>query len=113
MTPAEVAALLTAAKSLDDRVTPDKPRTAGWCATLDPDMTFDDARGFLVDHYRTETRAVMPADLNMRWRAAKRARADEAAADQLRAVPEGVPMPEHLRELVRRIGKSPAIEARQ
>lgn len=113
MTPAEVAALLTAAKSLDDRVTPDKPRTAGWCATLDEDLTFDDARTFLVDHYRTETRAIMPADINIRWRAVKRTRAEEAAARQLLDAPDGVPMPEHLREIVRRIGKAPAMDTRQ
>lgn len=111
MTPAEVAALLTAAKALDDRVTVDRARAAAWSAVLDPDVEFDAARAALVEHYRVEVRPLMPADVNTRWRLVKRRRAEEAAERaRLEGMPrDGVPMPPELRARFRRLTNSAAI----
>jgi len=114
MTPAEVAALLTAAKSLDDRVTPDKPRVAGWSAALDPDLALADARAFLVEHYRVEVRPIMPADVNLRWRAVRRARAEAETARRALELPaDAVPMPPDIRERVRALAQRSAMIGRQ
>lgn len=106
MTPQEVALLLTAAASVDDRIDPDEARVAAWSAMLLPDMPFVDAREFLVAHYRDRRDIVMPADLNTRWRSRRRELAERAQAEQ-RQLDNGdaVPMPDHVREMLRNFGK--------
>jgi hypothetical protein len=116
MTPAEVAALLTAAKALDDRVTPDKARAAAWSAVLDHDLELEAARAALIEHYRVEVRAVMPADINTRWRAEKRRRAEARQSEAMRRELEssqGVPMPPHIRKMIRELGQLGAMKGRQ
>lgn len=105
MTPAEVAAILTAAKALDDRVTPDAARVQAWSAVLAPDLTVDAARAALIAHYGSETRVIMPADLNTYWRAERRRLAERAHHERLalEASKPVVPMPPEVREQIQRL----------
>ena len=68
MNPQEVAMVLTAIASIDDRLDPDQPRVAMWCATLAPNMTFEFAKAVVVEHYATKTSTPMPAHLNEAWK---------------------------------------------
>lgn len=68
MNPQEVAKVLTAIASIDDRLDPDQPRVAMWCATLAHNMTFEFAKSVVVEHYATKTTTLMPAHFNDAWK---------------------------------------------
>lgn len=74
MSPAEIQALLMAAKALDDRVMPDQARVAGWLGVIKPDLPFDFARDVLMRHYAESTDVIMPAHFNIAWSIERRAR---------------------------------------
>lgn len=104
MTPQEVAALLTAAAAVDDRIDPDAARVQAWHAILLPDCPFEFARDALVEHYRERRDCLMPADVNVRWVVERKARAEQARQEQQRreieaSSQDAVPMPEHVRAL--------------
>ena len=69
MSPREVNILLTEIGTLDGRLKKQTPEDQAalavlWADILDPGLSVDAARRAVRDHYATETRAIMPADLN-------------------------------------------------
>lgn len=97
MTPAEVSALLLAIRAVDDRIADDDARVAAWCAILDSRVTFAHGKSAVVDHYRRETRVIMPADVNAHARALRQREFDQRSRAALTAG-SGVPMPPEVRE---------------
>lgn len=96
MTPAEVSALLLAIRAVDDRIADDDARVAAWSAILDSRVTFAHAKDAVIQHYRRETRVIMPADVNAH---AKALRQREHEEHTRRAITggQGVPMPPEVR----------------
>lgn len=69
MSPREANALLTEICTIDARLRKPSPEEQAelavmWSQILDPALTLDAARAAVREHYATETRAIMPADLN-------------------------------------------------
>ena len=63
MMPSEANALLTIAGSLDNR-TPSAAAAKAWAETLHPSVTLEDGKAIIYAHYATESRWIMPADIN-------------------------------------------------
>lgn len=61
MTPAEAAALLTVAASLDNRK-PDEDAAKAWALVLDG-LSFIECRDAIIAHYRASRDWIMPADI--------------------------------------------------
>lgn len=96
MTPADVAALLTAAAAVDDRISPDAARVQAWAAILDADMELPVAMEAVKRHYAERTDPLMPAVVNGAWRSHRRREA-ERRATEARALPApSVPPPPEL-----------------
>ena len=110
MTPAEAAKVLAIAAAFDGRLRPPSPadaqiRSVVWAEALD-DMPPAWAEKAVVTHYADETASLMPAHLNTAWRRHRKAEAEQRHAYQLRAAPDGVPMPPEVRAaLGHRIGE--------
>lgn len=107
MTPAEVSALLVAVRAVDDRIADDDARVAAWAAILDPRVTIDHAKDAVIQHYRRETRVIMPADVNTH---AKTLRQREHEETDRRAITsgQGVPMPPEIRARLNAVlGRNP------
>ena len=96
MTPGEVSALLLAVNAVDDRVTHDDARVQAWQGILDPRVTVSHARDAIVAHYRTQTRVIMPADVNLHAKAARQ-REHEEQTRQAITEGQGVPIPPEVR----------------
>lgn len=69
MKPEQAAVVLAMAATLDARLTPPSPedakaRAVGWAHVLDQDMTVDEARACVIEHYREATASLMPAHVN-------------------------------------------------
>lgn len=69
MTPKDAAVVLALAATFDTRLTPPSPedakaRALAWAAALDEDMTQDQGRAAVIEHYRDQTRSLLPADVN-------------------------------------------------
>lgn len=108
MTPSEVSALLLAVNAVDDRVTHDDARVQGWHGILDERVTLAHARDAVVEHYRRETRSIMPADVNTYAKARREREREDAERRALEAGPRGVPMPPEVRvQLDRMLGRKP------
>lgn len=90
MTPADATALLAVASAYDNRTVTE---TAGhaWAAALDPRITPADARGIVVEHYASSREWIMPADINTRGRALRRARLDAIGPYEVPAQLDGAP----------------------
>lgn len=89
MTPAEIDALLLAAKAVDDRVVPDDARAAAWLGLIESDMPFEFARSVLMTHYKNDKTAIMPSDFNTAWSIERRALARiEETKQRLRELEE-------------------------
>lgn len=81
----EIEQLLGAAMQIDDRITPDKFRIAGWVEILDSDMTHEFAMTALKAHYAEETNVIMPAHLNRKWRMMSRREREREKTRELSA----------------------------
>lgn len=109
----DVARLLVTITVLDPRLSPPSPedakaRVAAWHAVLDADLQAAEAEQIVISHYRDSGKGIMPADINRHWRILKSSRAEAARAqkdrqDRDRAAIEAVPMPEQVRNQIRRI----------
>lgn len=77
MTPAEAAELLGYCAAYDRR-TLSKLDAQAWAAAL-PDITLDDARQAVVQHYATETAWLMPAHVRQLVKTMRRNRLDRDA----------------------------------
>jgi hypothetical protein len=97
MTPSEVSWLLLAIRAVDDRVSDDDARLAAWSAILDSRVTFEHAKDAVVQHYRRETRVIMPADVNAHARALRQRQHEEQSRAAITAG-KGVPMPPEVRK---------------
>jgi hypothetical protein len=106
VTPAEVSALLVAVGAVDDRIADDEPRVQAWHAILDPRVTLAHARDAVVEHYRRESRLIMPADVNLYAKARRDREREQSERVALEAGPRGVPMPAESRaQLDRMLGR--------
>lgn len=74
VTAPEAAALLAIASSFDNRAQ-NSAATRAWAEAL-ADVDFDDAQTAIVNHYKTDTRWIMPADVLNGVRAIQRERAE-------------------------------------
>lgn len=97
MTPAEVSALLLAIRAVDDRIADDDARVAAWSAILDSRVTFAHAKDAVIQHYRRETRVIMPADVNAHAKALRQREHEERTRAAITAG-TGVPMPPEVRQ---------------
>jgi hypothetical protein len=97
MTPAEVSALLLAIRAVDDRIADDDARVAAWSAILDSRVTFAHAKDAVIQHYRRETRVIMPADVNAHAKGLRQREHDERVRRAITAG-TGVPMPPEVRQ---------------
>jgi hypothetical protein len=97
MTPAEVSALLLAIRAVDDRIADDDARVAAWSAILDSRVTFADAKDAVIQHYRRETRVIMPADVNAHAKGLRQREHEERTRRAITAG-GGVPMPPEVRQ---------------
>jgi hypothetical protein len=73
MTQQEVLIILAMAATFDARLTAGDDteklnRSKAWHAALDKDLSFEDAKQFVIAHYADHKTAIMPADINLRWR---------------------------------------------
>lgn len=73
MTQQEVLIILAMAATFDARLTAGDDteklnRSRAWHAALDKDLSFQDGKQFVIDHYADHKSAIMPADINLRWR---------------------------------------------
>lgn len=105
MTPAEVARVLAVAAAADPRHRTTDPAEASrrvevWAAVLHPDMPLEWAAQAVLAHYAARTEALVPADLNHRFKAHRGAQASAASAAERRAA-VGVPMPDYVRAAYR------------
>jgi hypothetical protein len=108
VTPSEVSALLLAVAAVDDRVSHDDARVQAWHAILDDRTSLDHARDAVVEHYRRETRVIMPADVNTYAKSRRDREREESERLALEAGPRGVPMPPEIRaQLDRMLGRKP------
>lgn len=96
MTPSEVSWLLLAIRAVDDRISDDDARLAAWTAILDSRVTFEHAKDAVVQHYRRETRAIMPADVNAHARSLRQREHEEQSRRAITGG-QGVPMPPEVR----------------
>jgi hypothetical protein len=96
MTPAEVSALLLAIRAVDDRIADDDARVAAWSAILDSRVTFAHAKDAVIQHYRRETRTIMPADVNAHAKGLRQREHEERTRAAITAG-KGVPMPPEVR----------------
>jgi hypothetical protein len=76
VTAPEAAALLALASSFDNR-TQNSAATRAWAEALS-DVDFQDAQTAIVEHYKTESRWIMPADVRNGVRNIQRERAAAA-----------------------------------
>jgi len=113
MTPAEAGRVLAAAAVFDGRLNPPSredaaARAIAWAQALRADMPADWAMRAVVEHYGSQTSAVMPAHLNEKWRAVRRAEFDRLATARAveAASGDGVPMPEYVKEAWRKALRS-------
>ncbi len=102
MKQAEVATLLVLANGHDPRQRIDDIRVQAWYDLMQQeaaDMPYEYAREQVNRHYALMTDMLMPAHLITSWRNYKQRRRDRDAIPG----PVGVPMPEYLREQIRRL----------
>jgi hypothetical protein len=69
----EVLVILAMASTYDARLTAGGDeeklnRGKAWHAALDKDLSYDQCRQYVIDHYSDYKTALMPADINLRWR---------------------------------------------
>jgi hypothetical protein len=69
----EVLVILAMASTYDARLTAGDDseklnRGKAWHAALDKDLTYEQCREYVIAHYAEHKTALMPADLNLRWR---------------------------------------------
>lgn len=115
MTPDEAARLLAVAGTFDPRLRPPSPedaqaRAMAWSAALRKDMPPAFAQQAIVDHYAESTDAVMPAHLNGRYRAHRRATAEQEASRAALDMAPGVPMPPEVKARIQSLLASTAVE---
>ena len=117
MTPEQAAKVLAVAGTFDARLTPPSredalARAMAWAQALRADMPPDWAQQAVVAHYAEQTIPVMPAHLNVAWKAHRRAEADRAATRAALDAAGGVPMPDEVRALWAQIaGRSDRLDA--
>ena len=103
MKKSEVAALFALIAFYDARVQFDEGKLEAWNLALDEDMPFDFAKSIIVNHYADLTTAIMPANLNEKWRIARRDYVkrdfnDKMAVEREQANSVAVPCPPDIRE---------------
>lgn len=75
MTPLEASALLTYMSAFDNRQI-DEEHGEAWAEVLDPRLTLAGAKWIVKEHYRTERKWLMPADINNKFLTVRRKRID-------------------------------------
>ena len=69
----EVLVILAMASSYDARLTAGDDaeklnRAKAWQAAIDRDLSYEQCREYVIAHYSDHKTALMPADINLRWR---------------------------------------------
>ena len=72
MKKSEVAMLFAVIVFYDQRIQFDEGKLEAWHLALDDDMPFEYGRKIIVDYYSENTSAIMPANLNEKWRSHRR-----------------------------------------
>lgn len=107
MTPADAGRILAVAGTLDAKHTPPSKedghaRALAWAAALNPEIDVTWAVRHVAAHYAESTETLMPAHLNVAWKAHIRPIREEEERRRLLESP-GVPMPDFVKEKMRQL----------
>lgn len=98
----EVARILTAIASLDDRIDPDEARVFMWFEVLDPTMTFEFAKQTVINHYAKSKTVMMPSDFNLLWKTEHRRIIQKELDERLKLESQNsIPIPEEIAKQIR------------
>ena len=103
MTLSEIAQLLKACAQADAMFTFSEDKAAAWTAIIPEQVTLEAGMKAVVQHYRVETRQMMPADVVAFWKRYRESVQNYVQGDRV----EATEMPESFKQQMRKIGLMP------
>lgn len=100
MNVSEIARLLKACAQADPMFTFSEDKVAAWMAIVPDSVTFEAGMKAVIQHYRSETRQMMPADVVAFWKRYRESVQDPVQGDRI----EATEMPESFKQQMKQIG---------
>ena len=107
MTLSEIAQLLKACAQADPMFTFSEDKAAAWTAIIPEQVTLEAGMKAVVQHYRVETRQMMPADVVAFWKRYRESVQNHVQNHVQGDCVEATEMPESFKQKMRKIGLMP------
>ena len=104
MNVSEIARLLKACAQADPMFTFSEDKVAAWMAIVPASVTFEAGMKAVIQHYRSETRQMMPADVVAFWKRYRESVQDHVQNHVQGDRVEATEMPESFKQQMKQIG---------